>query len=346
MAEAPLADGAVRCRVDKFALTSNNITYAAFGEAMNYWGFFPADEAGWGRIPVWGFANVVESRCDGVAVGERLYGYWPLATHAVLRPTEVSAAGFSDGAEHRRELHPIYNDYLCCSADPGYRAAQEGEQALLRPLYVTSFLIDDFLADNAFFGARRVLLSSASSKTAYGTAFCLSRRRGTDSAVHVIGLTSPGNIAFTQGLGCYDEVLAYDSVAQLPKDDAAVYVDFSGSAGVRASVHTHFNERLAYSCSVGGTHWDELGSGKGLAGPRPVLFFAPAQIAQRRADWGPAGLEQRLAEAWQAFIQPVTDPTHPWLRVVRGEGPQAVEAVYAALLDGRSLPQEGHVLAL
>ena len=67
---------------------------------------------------------------------------------------------------------------------------------------------------------------------------------------------------------------------------------------------------------------------------------------QDNANWGPAELEQRLAEAWQAFMRPVTDPLHPWLRVVHGEGRDAVEAVYAALLDGRSLPQQGHMLAL
>ena len=74
--DAPLADGQVRVRVDRFALTANNITYAAFGEAMNYWGFYPA-EGGWGRIPVWGFGSVAQSSHPGVAVGERLYGYWP-----------------------------------------------------------------------------------------------------------------------------------------------------------------------------------------------------------------------------------------------------------------------------
>ena len=41
-AELPLGEGEVRVRIDKFALTSNNITYAAFGDAMNYWNFFPA----------------------------------------------------------------------------------------------------------------------------------------------------------------------------------------------------------------------------------------------------------------------------------------------------------------
>ena len=35
--EIALAADQVRVRVDSFALTSNNITYAAFGDAMSYW---------------------------------------------------------------------------------------------------------------------------------------------------------------------------------------------------------------------------------------------------------------------------------------------------------------------
>ena len=343
---AALTDGAVRLRIDAFALTSNNITYAAFGDAMNYWGFFPTGDAATGCIPVWGFANVVESRCDGIAVGERFYGYFPMASDVVLQPVRVGAAGFFDGAEHRRELHAVYNQYSRCAADPGYAAEREAEQALLRPLFMTSFLIDDFLADNTFFGARSVVLSSASSKTAYGTAFCLAQRRGGDDAVKIIGLTSPGNLAFTRALGCYDEVLGYGDVNTLPVDAPTVYVDFSGSVTVRAAVHRHLGDHLRYSCSVGGTHWDALGSGKGLAGPRPVLFFAPAQAKKRSADWGPAGLQQRMASAWSAFMRPVTDASHPWLRVVRGEGEAAVESTYAVLLAGTVNPAEGHVLAV
>ena len=88
--DTPLADGQVRVRIDSFALTSNNITYAAFGEAMSYWRFFPTGDEAWGNIPVWGFASVVQSLHPGVAVGERLYGYWPMATSAVLSPTRLS----------------------------------------------------------------------------------------------------------------------------------------------------------------------------------------------------------------------------------------------------------------
>jgi hypothetical protein len=345
-AATPLDDGGVRLTINAVALTSNNITYATFGDAMGYWSFFPTGDVATGCVPAWGYATVAESRCDGIQVGERFYGFLPMATEVVMHPVKVQDSGFVDGAAHRRELHPVYNQYLRCSVDPGYRAAGEAEQALLRPLFTTSFLIDDMLADNDFFGARTVVLSSASSKTAYGTAFCLAQRRGHGNARRVVGLTSPGNVEFTQGLGCYDEVLSYDELIRLPSQTTTVYVDFSGSAAVRRELHSHLGDALAYSCSVGGTHWDALGSGKGLPGVRPVLFFAPAQIKKRVGDWGAAGLQQRLADAWSAFIASVNNAQRPWLVVVPGRGPKALESTYAALLAGTVTPLEGHFITL
>ena len=164
-------------RVDRFALTANNITYAAFGDAMNYWQFYPTADAAWGIVPVWGFGTVVQSLHPGVAVGERLYGYWPMASSAVLAPERISAEGFSDGAAHRQALHAVYNRYFRVGADPLYTAGSEDAQALLRPLFITSWLIDDFLADNEFFGADTVIVSSASSKTAYGMAAGIHHQR-------------------------------------------------------------------------------------------------------------------------------------------------------------------------
>jgi len=341
-----LPDGGVRLRIDLFALTSNNVTYAAFGESMHYWDFFPAGDAASGCMPVWGFGTVVESRCDGVAMGKRFYGFLPLADEVVLTPTRVGSAGFVDGAGHRRELPAVYNHYVRCSADPLHDPEREAEQALLRPLFATSFLIDDFLADNGFFGARRVVLSSASSKTAYGTAFCLAERRGSGEGVEVVGLTSAGHAPFTGSLGCYDRVVRYDELASLPADVASVYVDMSGDAALRAAVHEHLGPALTYSCAVGGTHWQALGSGSGLPGPRPVLFFAPAQIRKRNAEWGREVHAERVAAAWHRFLDRLADPKAPWLRVVRGKGPAAVESTYRRLLDGAIPAAEGHVLSL
>ncbi|MBB3605314.1 hypothetical protein FHT40_004998 [Mycolicibacterium sp. BK556] len=337
-----LNDGDVRLRIDTFALTSNNITYAALGDAMNYWQFFPTGEPATGCVPVWGFASVIESRCPGVEVGERFYGYWPIGDEIVLQATGVHPGGFTDGAEHRQALHPIYNQYVRCSADPGYRADREAQQALLRPLFATSFLIDDFLADNGFFGANTVVMSSASSKTAYGTAFCLAQRK----AVTVVGLTSPGNADFTRALGCYDDVVVYEDIATALPETASAYVDFSGSGSVRSAVHRRLGDQLAYSCAVGATHWDGMGGGDDLPGPAPVLFFAPEQARKRIAEWGPEQFQANMAGAWTAFMEPVTNAEHPWLTVVTGQGRDAVERSYTALLDGTVPASEGHILSV
>ncbi|CAN5647417.1 DUF2855 family protein [soil metagenome] len=340
-ADEALAPGQARVRIDSFALTSNNITYAAFGDAMNYWQFFPTGEEGWGSIPVWGFGEVVQSLHPGVAVGERLYGYFPMASGVVLTPEHLTARGFTDAAPHRAELHAVYNQYLRVSSDPFYTAATESEQSLLRPLFITSWLIDDFMADNAFFGANTMLLSSASSKTAYGTAFQLIQRPG----IEVVGLTSAANKAFCESLGCYSRVLTYEELDLVPADAACVYVDFAGNAGLRKQVHARFTN-LKYSCSIGGTHVEQLGSGKDLAGPRPVLFFAPAQIKKRIGEWGTAEFGKRMVAAWQAFLQRVMNAETPWLKVERHYGAAAVTAAYAHVLAGRGDPRTGHVLSL
>jgi hypothetical protein len=342
------AEGEAIFKINRVALTTNNITYALLGESMQYWDFFPSGVDGWGQMPAWGFADVVSSKVAGVEPGERFYGYFPIATHLRVQPVRVSSRGFHDGAPHRASLTSAYNQYARTATDPVYLPKLENYQILLRPLIITSFFGADFLEDNKFFGAKQLLISSASSKTAYGTAFCLALRRRAGDAVKVIGLTSPGNLAFTRSLGCYDEVLGYDDVPAALPDEPAVYVDFSGSAPLRAAVHERLADTLAYSCSVGATHWDMLGNGNGscLPGPQPVLFFAPNQAKKRSGDWAPAGLQERLTAAWAAFMQPVTRADDPWLQVVRDRGTAAVEACYAALLDGRVRPQEGHILSL
>jgi hypothetical protein len=349
-----LAPGQARLAIDSFALTANNITYAKFGEAMHYWDFFPTGDDGWGSIPVWGFARVSESQCDGIAVGEKLYGYFPMASHLVVEPTRIKPESFFDGTAHRQTLPVVYNQLVRCAADPFYAAtgeAGEAVQSLLRPLLITSFLIDDFLADNDFFGAGEpggkngqgatLLLSSASSKTAYGTAFQLAQRPG----VKVVALTSAGNVAFCESLGCYTRVLAYEQLDQLAADTPCVYVDFAGSASLRHAVHSHF-EQLKYSCSIGGTQFEphSYPAAAHAPGPKATLFFAPSQIRKRSSEWGAKALEARLMTAWQGFTARVTRRNAPWLVTQVHSGPDAMETVYAEVLAGGSDPRVGHII--
>ena len=325
--------GEVVLRVDRVGLTANNVTYAALGDAMRYWQFFPAEE-GWGHVPLWGFADVVGSQVQGVEVGQRFFGYYPTASHLRVQ-ARAGGNGFRAVDEHRAGLPSPYNGYQRVDADPAYEPDREDLQALYRPLFFTSFMLADFLADNAFFEARSVVLSSASSKTAYGTAFLL-------DGVHRVGLTSAGNVDFTSSLGCYDEVLTYDDVTALPTDVPTAYVDLSGSAGLRAQLHGHLGRALLYDAVVGMTHLEESGESEALGGPKPRFFFAPDQMAKRRGDWGADGIEQRYGAAWRRFVPHVEG----WVDVVVGEGPRALEAVWLEVLGNRSAPRAGHVLQL
>lgn len=339
--ETPLTLNASQAliKVDRFAFTANNVTYGAFGDMMMYWNFFPAPD-GWGRVPVWGFGDVVESKADGVAPGTRVYGYFPMSTHLVVEPTRAGPNGFSDGAAHRQKMSIFYNIYQRVDADPAYDKAREAEQALLRPLFMTSFFIDDFLAKSDFFGAREVVISSASSKTSLALAHLLNaNRRG---QVAVVGLTSKGNVPFVEKTKYYDRIVPYDAIAQSPRDKTAVFVDMAGNGDVRAAVHKHWNDNLKYSCSVGATHWEKLQFGAELPGPAPTLFFAPDHIKQRTLDWGPGGVEKRTADAWRKFIASVDG----WMKVTQSKGKIEVERIYRDTLTGKAKPEEGHMLSL
>src|SRR6185295_5193515 len=121
--DTPVGRGEVLVRIDRFAPTANNVTYGAVGDMIGYWSFFPA-EGGWGRIPVWGFADVVRSAHDAVPTGGRLYGYFPMSTHLVLQADHVTPAGLIDAAPHRAALPPIYNNYTRVASDPVYDRAR------------------------------------------------------------------------------------------------------------------------------------------------------------------------------------------------------------------------------
>lgn len=332
-----LEPGQALLRVDTFGLTANNITYAVFGEAMSYWNFFPAED-GWGRVPMWGFAEVEQSQAEGVEPGTRLYGYLPPSSHLVVTPTDAGSAGFVDGSPHKAELPSAYHQYLATELDPFYRADTEAAQMLLRPLFFTSFLIDDQLADEGLIERGPILVSSASSKTALGTAFLLAQREEVD----LVGLTSQRSAAFVEDLGIYDRVVTYDQIDSLERGPVT-FVDVAGDGNVRLAVHSHFGDDLLHSMAVGATHWEELGAGAGeLPGPTHTLFFAPDRVVKRSQDWGGKGLSARVADAWHPFCE----WTGSWLETIQGQGFEAVRRAYLDVIEGDVSPKTAHVLSL
>jgi hypothetical protein len=329
--------GEALLRVDRFGLTANNVTYAVMGEAMSYWDFFPAED-GWGRVPMWGFAEIARSEAEGLPAGARVYGYLPPSSHLLVAAGSVNAKGFTDRSPHRAALPSAYHRYLVTNEDPFYRRDTEDIQMLLRPLFFTSFLIDDQLDDESLTRRGPIVISSASSKTALAAAFLLARRDG----VELIGLTSARNNEFVAGLGIYGRTVSYDEIDSLDRGPAT-YVDISGDGEVRQAVHSHFGDELVHSMAVGITHWEELGAGQGdLPGPAPAFFFAPSRVEKRSTDWGPAELERRVAEAWHPFCE----WTSGWLETIPGEGFDALQSAYLDVLEGRVGPKSAHVVSL
>jgi hypothetical protein len=341
VAESPPPEpesGQALLRVDSFGLTANNVTYAVFGETMSYWDFFPTDEEGWGRVPMWGFAEVERSEAEEVEPGTRLFGYFPPSSHLLVTPAGASEVGFVDGSPHRAELPSAYHRYLATGSDPFYRADSEEIQMLLRPLFFTSFLIDDQLADEGLVTRGPIVIASASSKTAIAAAFMLAQRDG----VELIGLTSPRNAEFVEGLGVYDRTVGYDAIETM-EQRPVVFVDVAGDGGVRQAVHSHFGDELVHSMAVGMTHWEEMAAGAGeLPGPQPTVFFAPTRVSKRSKDWGRAGFESRVADAWHPFCE----WTGEWLETIPGHGFDALRSAYLDVLGGRVDPKHAHVLTL
>ena len=144
----PLGDGEVRLRIDRFALTANNITYAVFGDVLAYWEFFPTDLP-WGRVPAMGWAEVVESANDDIAVGSRFYGWYPMAAETTILAT-ATADGFRDDGPHRQPHAPVYRSYVDTRHDGMHDPSPDGEDrhALLRGLFLTGFLAEEFFADS------------------------------------------------------------------------------------------------------------------------------------------------------------------------------------------------------
>lgn len=286
-----LAENSVRVRLERFALTANNITYAEFGDELQYWSFFPTED-GWGRMPVWGFATIIESNHAEISIGSRYFGFWPVSETVDLLP-QTNNQGFFDVSPHRRNLPAIYNSYLR-SGDAATRDADSME-ATFRPLFMTSYLISQQIRDEHG-SAIDALIASASSKTALGTAFCLQR-----AGLHCAGLSSPSRLSGLSSMGLYGKLASYQCISEIENTKPTVFVDIAGNTNIRAAVHNHLRDALVQSFVVGASHNQRGRSGESLPGPKPTMFFAPSAYETVIARDGAADFHRQFGRAWSEF---------------------------------------------
>ncbi len=334
--------GDILLSIDQFSFTSNNITYAVMGEQLRYWQFFPSsrDELNeWGVIPVWGFATVLESKAEGVNIGERLFGYFPPSSQVKMTPVKVGPLSLFDGASHRADLPPGYNIYRRVDAELGYTTDMDAERMLLYPLFLTSFSLHDMLSDNDWFKADQVIIGSASSKTSIGLAYALHED---NAAPKVIGLTSQGNVESITKLGIYDTVFSYEQLESIDNQLAAVIVDMSANGQMLGRLHSHLTDNMHFCSNVGLTHWDNAQPGAGYIQERSEMFFAPSQIQKRMKEWGPEKFQQKSSE----FIMRTSLKSRSWLTMNNIAGLDGLNEIYGEVCQGKIPPEQGIIVSL
>lgn len=340
--DSPLTPGQIRLAVDSFSFTANNITYAAAGDMLGYWQFYPPvgdDSHGWGVIPVWGFARVIDSCCDQIPVGERLFGYFPPATHVIMQPTQINKHRLMEGSAHRAALPPAYNSYARIQQEACSDKKAEAERMLLWPLHTTSFCLWDALKDKQWHQAQQIIILSASSKTSSGLAYALANDPDAPPAV---ALTSTNNLPLVKQLEVYQHAFTYDQLDQINMSLPTVLVDMSGNSALLKKLAKSLGENLKYSIRVGLTHWDEGQGDAGLDNDRSEFFFVPSYMQKRMQDWGPQGFSERS----EHFLHASVAWSRNWLKVRTVEGLSGLAEIYPDICQGKLAADEGVIVAL
>lgn len=334
-----LGEGEVRLAIEMFGLTSNNVGYALSGKSIGYYGYFPAED-NWAKVPVWGCAHVTESNHNGITVGERLYGFFPMASHVDLKPGVVKDNMLIDAAEPRQNLPDFYNIYQRMATDPDIMKGLDVERSLLFPLFATSFILYDYLVLNEFFGAQQVVIGSVSSKTGFGLAQLL--KQDTSISQKIVGVTSAGNAEFVEGLGSCDQVVIYGNESEIDASLSTAYIDMSGDVRLTTDLHNHIGENIVESCIVGGTHWNAMGKRGKLPGAKPAFFFAPGHIAMREKEWGQGAMFERgFAAGVQISQQIGNELSIEWTKSAEG-----LRSVWADILDNKISGRNGQMISL
>lgn len=323
-------------QIDKYVLSSNNITYAVTGYQFKYWEFFPTEEP-FGIIPVWGVARVIESKHPDIKVGERFFGYFPMSRVLKAEIGNITPHGFMEKSAHRKGLMAIYNYYTNLGANTPADTTVEDYSLVSRITFSTSFLLYHLLKDESFFGADQIILTSASSKTALGLAYLLRQNQPTDGK-KLIGLTSPRNLDFVKAVGYYDEVVAYADLENKIPAHSSTVLDFSGNSELLIRMNDLLKEKLQHTTLIGITDWRAEKAFAKL--PNTAGFHAGIQSQKKKKEWGLEKMTQLIGKELAGFIK----STSAWMSLHYIKDADALAQFYQELLKGQISPHKGYIV--
>lgn len=374
-----IPDDHVLLKVDRFGYSANNVTYQALGEASHFRYFefhhVPDSEAEGvsskthGVTPVWGFGTIIKSTHPKVHTGERVYGYFAPARYLLLPvSSDVNKYAFFVPRPHLPPDRRPYNQITRCAADPLYDPSPTAEDLtmLYRPLFWTSYWCEDWLnSSNYKGGSTRIIISSASSKTAFCLAYLIRRRNSLQgsSTRRVIGLTSTKNLVFTKRLALYDDVFDYESFDMSLVGNLArgrwIYVDVAGNNALNARVRDHFrvysDSELVTCIALGLTNvsastidpsslgWGSNSEAPHTGDPKIEHFFMPEWLSIRKQQLSVSAITQMQKDAWTRLM---ADCGTWGVSLHRVCGPEQVKAAYGEIVRRGLAPEDAFVWSL
>jgi len=327
------SEGDVLLRIERFGLATNNLAYALLGDAMGHWNAFPASP-GWGRPPAWGVARVLAGDSALASPGDRLTGYLPMATHALVH-AEPTESGMSASDTHRSDALPMYRRMTRTPPDPGWDSGNDDVDVAMLPVSLFAALLADDLINS---GVRALVISSASSRSAAALARLL-RVAG----VRTTGLTSQPHRGAAESTGAYDLVYTYDDIDRLDINlDSVAYVDVAGSVNISTAVRRRMGSKLTTNVAVGGTHLRELPkSAESFHGGLPVARFNVGVREQEIVAAKGFAYMDRIERSAHAELVPWAAT---WLRVQKLTGLSAAGLAWRQLADGATDPRAAMVV--
>ncbi|KAJ3337510.1 Acyl-CoA wax alcohol acyltransferase 2 [Gonapodya sp. JEL0774] len=259
----PLKQGEILVRIDKFGVTSNNVSYLATGRSLRYFDFFPVEgdkQKALGKMPVWGFATV---------------------THSLSPLVETSPSAFTVRRDDLPEDRLVYLTYSRVSKrDLPTPTTQELEDQgmLLRGLWSTGYLLADYVLGKNNFSSptgpptKTVVIISASSKTAYSLETASTQ-------------SSPKDLPIREGGCVVVDMAGDDSVTK------AIY-DRYGLSGVRQTVRVGASHWSSPVPSVAS-----------FRPPNSHFFFAPGWSGERVKELGGAEFARRQRDMWDRTMR-------------------------------------------
>lgn len=260
-----------------------------------------------------------------------------MADRFVAEPGKITEHGFRDMASHRQANAAIYNNYDFISKNARIKPGMD-YLPIIRPLFTTSYLLYHFFNDNQSFGAKQVILTSASSKTAMAMAAVLKDHQS-EMGIKIIGTTSSGNKSFVESTGFYDEVYSYNDVDQIKNISTSV-ADFSGNKQFLLQLDEFLGDELKFISAIGLTDWESNND------PAPVakakFFFAPTYAQEKFNQWGVAEGTRMIQKAMMKFIAQVA----PMIQLNRQKDLDSLKQHFDDMVKGNVNPKEGLLINL